>query len=85
MSGTDASAQPGAFIARVGSFTADGKGTITAGMEDVTDAGAVQTVQFTGGTYSIQGNGKGTLTLNTVSGTGLQFTIALKSSSKGVS
>jgi hypothetical protein len=84
MSGTDASAQPGAFIARVGSFTADGKGSISAGMEDVTDAGVVQTVQFTGGTYSIQGNGKGTLTLNTLSGTGLQFTIALNSATKGV-
>ena len=84
MSGTDASANPGAFISRVGSFTADGKGTVTAGMEDVSGAGVVQTVQFTGGTYSIQGNGKGTLTLNTVSGTGLQFTIALNSSTKGV-
>jgi hypothetical protein len=83
MSGTDASAAPGAFIARVGSFTADGKGNITAGMEDVSDAGAVQTVQFTGGSYTIQSNGKGKLTLNTLSG-GLGLTIALNSVSKGV-
>ena len=84
MSGTDASAQVGAFIARAGSFTADGKGNISAALEDVSDAGSVQTVTFNGGTYSIQGDGKGTLTLNTVGGTGLQFTIALNSSSKGV-
>jgi hypothetical protein len=83
MSGTDASLSPGAFIARVGSFTADGKGNITAGMEDVTDAGAIQTVQFTGGSYAIQSNGKGTVTLNTLTG-GLGLTVALNSASKGV-
>ncbi len=83
MSGTDARANPGAFIARVGSFVADGSGNISMGMEDVTDAGIINTVQFTGGTYSIQSNGKGTLTLNTLSG-GLGLTIALNSSTKGV-
>jgi hypothetical protein len=83
MSGTDASANPGAFLARVGSFTADGKGNITAGMEDVTDAGSNQTVQFTGGTYTIQANGKGTITLNTLTG-GLGLTVVLNSTSKGV-
>jgi hypothetical protein len=83
MSGTDASASPGAFIARVGSFVADGNGNITAAMEDITDAGLVNTVQFTGGTYTVQANGKGTLTLNSAGG-GLQLTIALNSPSKGV-
>ena len=83
MSGTDASANPGAFIARVGSFVADGNGNISMGMEDVSDAGIVNTVQFTGGTYSVQANGKGTLTLNTLNG-GLGLTIALNSSTKGV-
>jgi hypothetical protein len=83
MSGTDASAAPGAFIARVGSFIADGKGNIMAGMEDLSDAGTVQTVQFTGGSYSIGANGKGTLTLNTLTGA-LGLTIALNSASKGV-
>jgi hypothetical protein len=83
MSGTDANANPGAFIARVGSFVADGSGNISMGMEDVSDAGIINTVQFTGGTYSIQSNGKGTLTLNTLSG-GLGLTIALNSSTKGV-
>ncbi len=83
MSGTDANANPGAFIARVGSFVADGSGNISMGMEDVSDAGIVNTVQFTGGTYSVQANGKGTLTLNTLSG-GLGLTIALNSPTKGV-
>jgi hypothetical protein len=83
MSGTDASISVGAFIARVGSFVADGSGNISMGMEDVIDGGVLNTVQFTGGSYSIQPNGKGTLTLNTLSG-GLGLTIALNSSSKGV-
>jgi hypothetical protein len=84
MSGTDANANPGAFIARVGSFVADGSGNISMGMEDVFDGGNLNSaVQFTGGTYSIQADGKGTLTLNTLSG-GLGLTIALNSSTKGV-
>ncbi len=84
MSGTDANANPGAFIARVGSFVADGSGNISMGMEDVFDGGILNSaLQFTGGTYSIQANGKGTLTLNTLS-SGLGLTIALNSSTKGV-
>jgi hypothetical protein len=83
MSGTDASVNVGAFIARVGSFVADGSGNISMGMEDILDGGVINTVQFTGGTYSIQPNGKGTLTLNTLNG-GLGLTIALNSSTKGV-
>jgi hypothetical protein len=83
MSGTDASISIGAFIARVGSFVADGNGNISMGMEDVIDGVVINTVQFTGGTYSIQSNGKGTLTLNTLSG-GLGLTIALNSTTKGV-
>jgi hypothetical protein len=84
MSGTDASANPGAFLARIGSFVADGNGNITMGMEDVLDGNALNSgVQFTGGSYAIQANGKGTLTLNTLSG-GLALTIALNSATKGV-
>ena len=44
MSGTDAGLNFGAFIARVGSFTADGNGNITAALEDVTDAGSLPKV-----------------------------------------
>lgn len=84
MSGTDAGVNFGALIARVGSFTANGNGNITAAIEDVTDAGSLpQLVQFTGGSYSIQANGKGTLTLNSASG-GLQLSIVLNSSKSGV-
>jgi hypothetical protein len=84
MSGTDAGASFGAFIARVGSFTADGNGNITAALEDVTDAGSLpQMVQFTGGRYSIQANGRGTLTLVSATG-GLQMSIALNSGNAGV-
>jgi hypothetical protein len=84
MSGTDASANPGAFIARVGSFVADGSGNISMAMEDVSDAAVFNTVTFSGGSYSIQANGKGTLTLNSTAGTGLQLTIVLNSPNKGV-
>ena len=85
MTGTDANANPGALIVRVGSFMADGNGNITQALEDVSDGGSVsQAVQFSSGTYSIQPNGKGTLTLNSVTGTGLQLTIVLNSSSSGV-
>lgn len=84
MSGEDGGVNFGAFIARVGSFTADGNGNITAAMEDVTDAGSLpQLVQFTGGTYSIQANGRGTLTLLSATG-GLQLSIALNSGNAGV-
>ncbi len=85
MSGTDAGVNFGAFIARVGSFTADGNGVIIAAIEDVTDAGSLpQFVQFTSGSYSIQPNGRGTLTLNSAAGGGLQVSIALNSQNAGV-
>jgi len=86
MSGTDIN---GSFIARVGSFNADGKGNITAGIEDVNDGG---TVNLTGSatpvvfdaapqsTYTALANGRGTLTLHDASGT-LKFSITLTSAS----
>src|SRR6266481_3660848 len=84
MSGEDGGINFGAFIARVGSFTTDGNGNITAALEDVTDAGSLpQLVQFTGGSYSIQANGRGTLTLLSATG-GLQMSIALNSGNAGV-
>ena len=82
MAGEDLSSEP---LSRVGSFTADGNGNITAALEDVTDAGNVsQGVQFTTGTYSIQSNGKGTLTLSSTVGTGIQFSIEMQSTTQGV-
>jgi hypothetical protein len=84
MSGTDASGNPGALIARVGSFTADGAGNITAAEEDLFDGTTLNSVSFTGGSYSIQANGKGTLMLNTIQNSGLQLTVILNSSTKGI-
>jgi hypothetical protein len=83
MSGTDSN---GRFIARVGTFTASGSGTITAAIEDVNDAGTASFVQFTGGTYSIGTDGRGTLTLTgggTLGG-GLGLNIALSSTKAGL-
>lgn len=90
MSGTDIN---GNFIARVGSFTADGKGNITAGIEDVNDGGIIN---GGGGTavpvvfnaapqsiYTMQSNGRGSLTLVNASGT-LTFSITLSSPSGGL-
>jgi hypothetical protein len=72
-----------AFIARVGSFIADGAGNITMGLEDVNSVAGVNQVSFTGGTYAIQPNGRGTLTLsNAVSS--LQLSITLISNTKGL-
>jgi hypothetical protein len=71
-----------AFIARVGSFIADGAGNITMGLEDVNSVAGVNQVSFTGGTYAIQPNGRGILTLsNAVSS--LQLSITLISNTKG--
>src|SRR4029077_8476611 len=72
--------------ARVGSFTANGSGTITAAVEDVNDAGVgFSTVQFTGGTYSIGSDGRGTLTLTGGAlGGALGLNIALSSKTGGV-
>jgi hypothetical protein len=82
MSGTDLN---GGFIARVGSFTANGSGTITAAVEDVNDAtSGGGTVTFSGGSYSIGTDGRGTITLNGGSlGGGLGLNVALTSTSNG--
>ena len=82
MSGVDLN---GGFIARAGSFVADGTGVITAGLEDVissTSGGSL--VTFTGGTYTIQANGRGLIVLNAATGGGLQLNIVLNSNAQGV-
>jgi hypothetical protein len=82
MSGVDPS---GAFIARVGSFTADGAGNITGGLEDLLSlsSGTVGLVSFTGGTYQIQANGRGLVVLQAASGGGLQLNLAMQSNGGG--
>lgn len=76
----------GAYIARIGSFSADGAGHITAGLEDVLDLGSggpANLVSFTGGTYEIQANGRGLIALQAATGGGLQLNIAMQSNSAG--
>jgi hypothetical protein len=84
MSGVDLNS--GAFIARVGSFAADGQGHITSGLEDVLDLGsgsAASLVTFSNGTYQIQANGRGLIVLNVTGGGTLQLSASLQSSSQG--
>lgn len=66
---------PSGLLLRAGSFTADGNGNITAGVEDINNGinrvGAVPSFK---GTYTIGGDGRGSVTFNdgfsTVTGTG---------------
>lgn len=84
MSGLDLN---GTYLARAGSFAADGNGNITAALEDVVDLGATPTasiVAFTGGTYDIQPNGRGVMVLQNPNGGGLQLNFILNSTSQGV-
>jgi len=53
-------------LARVGSFTADGTGKILTGVEDVNAAGTTSlALPITGGSYTVNADGRGTLTLQT--------------------
>ena len=85
MSGTELCGAPaqGSFFTRAGSFTADGSGNITGGLEDVNVCVGVGTLQFTGGKYSITDDGRGTLSLTNNTGT-TNYSIALSSSTLGV-
>lgn len=75
----------GSFLTRAGSFTADGGGNITAAMEDVNSSGTGGTVAFSGGSYLVLANGRGTLTLNgATNGGSLVLSIVLNSASKGL-
>ncbi len=70
------------LFTRVGSFTADGKGNITGGAEDINLVTGSNEFTFSGGTYVVNGDGRGTLSLIDSSGT-LSFSITLTSSSNG--
>jgi hypothetical protein len=75
----------GGYAARAGSFTADGNGGVTVGLQDFlslsSGQGAVQ-VPFTGGSYQIDSSGRGQITLNAASGN-LQLDLILQSTSTG--
>jgi hypothetical protein len=75
----------GAYTARIGTFTADGDGNITGGLEDVLDLSTGQpasTISVTGGTYTIQPTGTGLALLN-LNGGALQFSLSLESPTAG--
>ena len=65
-------------LARTGSFIADGNGNITSGVEDVVAPGVSPNldITITGGSYTINADGRGTLALNVTSG-GVPATINL--------
>ncbi|MFI5098104.1 MAG: hypothetical protein ACHQT6_09055 [Candidatus Acidiferrales bacterium] len=75
----------GAYLARTGSFNADGAGNITSAMEDVVDlnAGTATEVTFAASHYSVQANGRGVIVLQDGSGSGLTLTMVLQSPSQG--
>jgi hypothetical protein len=82
MSGTILTNNGQTFFARAGSFTADGNGNITTGLEDVDVSGAPETIPFSPSTYNILPDGRGTLNLT---GSGpLTFSVTLLSKTEGL-
>jgi hypothetical protein len=72
----------GGFITRAGSFVADGNGNITSAIEDLDDNGVINNgtnspVVLSGGTYTMEANGKGTITFPNAAGNfTLSFTMS---------
>jgi hypothetical protein len=84
MSGVDLNS--GAYLARIGSFAADGQGHITSGLEDLLDLGSgtpASQLTFSNGTYQIQANGRGLIILNVTGGGSLQLSASLQSNAYG--
>jgi hypothetical protein len=83
MSGVDPT---GAYLARTGSFIADGNGNITGGIEDVVSLGSgspPSLVAFASGTYQVQANGRGLIVFQVSTGGTLQVNMAMSSVSQG--
>jgi hypothetical protein len=80
-------------LTRTGSFVADGHGNITGGVYDVVNAGGLGTTPtqpnpITGGSYTVNADGRGTLTLNVNSGGSpgsINFGFVLTTGSSGTS
>ncbi len=71
-------------LARTGSFTADGMGNIKTGVEDVNAAGTTSlALPITGGSYTVNADGRGTLTLQ-LGQNSINFGITLTSTSDGL-
>jgi hypothetical protein len=70
-------------FSRVGVFSADGGGSIlTGGLEDSYQSGEDNPFDITGGSYTVNADGRGTLSLTTPGGT-VQYSISLVSSTNG--
>lgn len=85
MSGVAAAS--GAYFAEVGSIAADGQGHITSGLADLLNLGSavpVSIVTFSNGTYQIQTDGRGLITLNVTGGEILRLSVSLKSNTEGI-
>lgn len=75
---------PDGFIARVGSFVADGNGGISGGTELVdTFSNNFQQLAFSSSSYQVQADGRGAINLTNVTGT-LSFSITMTSTSSGI-
>ena len=73
----------GSPVVMAGSFIADGNGNITSGVLDINNASSGPQLQVPlTGTYSIQANGLGTMTLTPQVGSPLVFSVAI--SNKGI-
>jgi hypothetical protein len=74
----------GVNFARVGTFTADGQGNITGGIEDANFPGVVVNLQnaITGGSYTVNADGRGSMTLLFTGGE-VDLSITLTSPSNG--
>jgi len=84
MSGIDGVS--GAYVARIGSFAADGSGHITGGLEDVVNLGnvvPVSQITLANSTYQVLANGRGSITLSASGGGSLQLSVSLQSKAAG--
>jgi hypothetical protein len=82
MTGTESCGGQGSLFGRAGTFTADGNGNITTGLEDVNVCTGVATIPFTGGTYSIGADGRGVVALTNSTGT-TNYSITLSTATAG--
>jgi hypothetical protein len=76
----------GTFVARIGTFTADGNGNITGGLQDVLNLSTGQSaslISIAGGSYEVAGNGRGTISLDSAGGTALQLNLVMQTTSTG--
>jgi len=75
---------PDGFIARIGTFVADGNGGIAAGGVEVvsTFSGGFQLLNFNASTYQVNSDGRGAINLTNITGT-ISFSITMTATSGG--